>query len=209
MQVHFDAGDEIGGYVHGINSVAFDFIVRDDDVTNEFAKPARYATSNVLHVVCPYRYYTAELKSAFEELLGAPGAGPIPSTTCGSVALDVVGALVGQWFLDPDVSSGRGAISLVGGYGNPHAIGKNPDDSITFGNIGASHQGYRLYRDASSWVDPAEVTDQHCYQLSSNGAPEGWLYYVLVSDSEMQVFHGDTGECPSSAPTSGGKTYYR
>lgn len=208
-QVHLDAGDAIGGYVHGINSVAFDFIVKDDDVTNEFAEPARYADSNVLHVVCPYRYYTPALRSAFEELLGAPGTGPVPRTTCGSVALDVTGALAGQWFLDPDVSTGRGNISLEGGYGNPHAIGKNPDQSITFGNIGPSHQGYRLYRDASSWVDPAEVTDRHCYQLASNGAPQGWLYYVLASDTEMQVFHGESGECPSGAPTTGGKTYYR
>jgi hypothetical protein len=146
--VHFEAGDEIGEWVRGTNSVAFDFIVNDNSVTNEFATPARYATSNILHVICPYTYYAPELRADFESLLGAPGGGPIEGTACGSVAIDVTGALAGQWFLDPEPASGRGMLTLDEGYGNPHPIGLNPDHSITFGNVGASIQGFRLYQDA-------------------------------------------------------------
>jgi hypothetical protein len=208
-QVHLDAGEQFGGYLLGPTSVAFDFIVRDDDVTNEFAEPARYKDSNILHVVCPYSYYPTELRSAFEQLLGAPGVGPVEGATCGSVAIDVVGSLAGQWFLNPDPATGRGNLSLTDGYGNPHPIGKNPDGSIVFGNVGPSQQGFRVYSDDASWRDPADVTDQHCYQLGTPGSPNGWLYYVIVSDSELKAFYSATGECLQTAPTEGGKTYYR
>lgn len=172
-QIHLDAGEQFGGYLLGPTSVAFDFIVRDDDVTNEFAEPERYKDSNILHVVCPYSYYTSDLRSSFEQLLGAPGVGPVEGATCGSVAIDVVGSLAGQWFLNPDPTTGRGSLSLTDGYGNPHPVGKNPDGSIVFGNVGPSQQGFRVYSDAASWRDPALVTDQHCYQLGNPGSPDG------------------------------------
>jgi len=207
--VHFEAGEPIGAYVHGVNSVAFDFIVRDEDVTNPFHTPERYATSNLLHVVCPYAYYTPELRSEFEALLGAPGADPVPGTDCGNVAIDVPSALAGQWFFDPDPASGRGNLELIDGYGNPHPIVRNPDRSITFGNVGASIQGQRVYPEHETWRDPREVTDEHCYQLGAPGSPSGWLYYVLVSGSEMKLYQSPTGECPSEPPTTGGRNYYR
>jgi hypothetical protein len=207
--VHFEAGEPIGAYLHGINSVAFDFIVKDDAVTNPFHTPERYETSNVLHVICPYTYYTPALRSQFDALLGAPGGEPIPGTDCGNVAIDVPGALAGQWFFDPDPATGRGNLELVDGYGNPHPIVRNPDRSITFGNVGASIQGQRVYPEAETWRDPWEVTDEHCYQLGNPGSPAGWLYYVLVSDSEMKLYQSPSGECPSEPPSSGGRTYYR
>jgi hypothetical protein len=207
--VHFAAGDQIGAYIHGPTSVAWDYIVKDDAVTNPFTIAERYATSNTLHVICPYQYYTPELREQFEALLGAPGVGPISGTSCGSVAVDVAGSIAGQWFLDPDPATGRGTLSLTDGYGNPHAIVEYPDHSITFGNVGSSFQGFRIFSEAPTWKAPAEVTDQHCYQLGNPGSPEGWLYYELVSATEMKLFYAATGECPETAPTEGGRTYYR
>jgi hypothetical protein len=209
-EVHLEAGDQLGDFVNGPHSVAWDFIVRDEDVVNAFASPTRYANSNILHVICPYAHYTPELRAAYEALLGAPGAGPQPGTACGSVSVDVIGALAGQWFFDPDPSTGSGELSLMNGYGNPHPIVKNPDGSLTFGNVGFSLQGFRLYPDAPTWRDPAEVTSEHCYQLATDtGTPEGWLYYVIVSNSEMKLFYSSTGTCPQTAPVSGGRSYYR
>ncbi len=207
--VHFEAGEPFGAYVHGLNSVAFDFIVKDDDVTNSFHTPERYENSNLLHIICPYSYYAPELRSEFEALLGAPGGEPVPETDCGSVAIDTPNALAGQWFLDPDPESGLGQLSLTDGYGNPHPIVRNPDRSITFGNVGASIQGQRVYPEAETWRDPREVTDAQCYQLGTPGSPAGWLYYVMVSDSEMRLYQSPSGECPSEPPASGGRTYYR
>ena len=206
--VHFEAGDEIGEWVRGPTSVAFDFIVSDKAVDNEFASPARYAASNILNVICPYRYYTPELREQFESLLGAPGGGPIAGTQCGSVAIDEPGALAGQWFLDPDPVSGRGILSIEDGYGNPHPIALNPDHSIVFGNVGASIQGFRLYEDAPTWRDPRAVDDGHCYQLGQSGSPAGYLYYEVISDFEMRLFYASSGECPDTMPA-GGRTYYR
>jgi hypothetical protein len=207
--VRFEAGDKIGEYVHGPTSVAFDFIVSDNAVTNDFATPARYATSNILHVICPYRYYTPELRASFEALLGAPGGEPIAGTDCGDVAIDTLGAIAGQWFSDPDPASGRGTLELQNGYGNPHPIVLNPDRSITFGNVGASIQGVRIYEESATWRDPREVDDEHCYQLGTPASPEGFLYYVVISEREMKLFYSSSGECPGVPPASGGRTYYR
>lgn len=210
-RVHFEAGELFAYYIPAEGSVAWDFIVHDLSVTNVFVNNERYtaARSNLLHIVCPFQFFTPAIRAEYEALLGAPGGGPVEGTSCGSVAVDVVGSIAGQWFWNEDSSSGIGPLALEDGYGNPHPIVLNPDRSITFGNVGPSIQGVRIYDTDPTWHPPSEVTGEHCYQINPLGTPEGYLYYALTSSNEMTLYYGSSGSCPSTRPSSGGHVYYR
>jgi hypothetical protein len=69
----------------GDNSVAFDFCVDKRNHTNHFIVQSHFLTSNAMHNVCPYDFYTPEKKALWLAKMRAPGSDPMPGTSCGVV----------------------------------------------------------------------------------------------------------------------------
>jgi hypothetical protein len=210
-RVPVKAGALIGWYIPGLNSVAWDFILRNDNVTNQFANQARYEArnSNILHTVCPYDLFEPAKKAAYYAKLGSVTGVPIPGTSCGTVERDVVGTPAGQWFFDSVVVAGPGVLQKDGFYGNPFPNIIAPDSTVMFGHIGPAND-VRIQRNNPTWKRPQDITTEWCYQIyPTPTTPEGWLWLKMESPLKLNVAYNPTGSCPANFPTSGFKTYYR
>jgi hypothetical protein len=193
-----------------LNSVAWDFIVRNDSVTNQFANQARYEPrSNILHVVCPYDMFEPAKKAAYYALMGSVGGVRLPGADCGTVERDVVGTPSGQWFFDSSAATGLGGLQKEGFYGNPFPNIIAADSTIMFGHIGPSND-VRIERGNPTWKRIDLITTEWCYQVHPTPTtPDGWLWLRMERADKMSAAYSPTGTCPASFPTSGFKSYYR
>jgi hypothetical protein len=210
-RIRVAAGDTIGWYISGYNSVAWDFIVRNDSITNQFANQARYVArnSNILHVVCPYDLFVPAKKSAYYAKLGSVTGIPVPGANCGTVERDVIGTPAGQWFFDSTFTVGPGMLSKVGYYGDPFPNIIAPDSTIMFGHIGPNND-VRIERVNATWKRPQDITTEWCYQVEPTpSSPDGWLWLQMVTPTKMNAAYSPTGTCPGTFPDSGYRTYYR
>jgi hypothetical protein len=205
------AGTIFGWYIPGLNSVAFDFITKNDSVTNQFANQARYVArnSNILHTVCPYDLFEPAKRAAYYGLLGTVTGVPIPGIGCGTVQRDVAGTPAGQWFFDSAFVTGPGVLKKEGDYGDPLPIILMPDSTLEIGHLGPAGD-VRLGRTTPTWKRPQDITTEWCYQLyPTPSTPDGWVWLKMLRVDKMNVAYSSTGTCPSKFPASGFKTYYR
>jgi hypothetical protein len=207
--VDFEAGELIGHYIKGTNSIAWDFIVLDHAITNSFANQPRYEASRVklLNVICPYERYTEALRQSYFDLLAGPGQPPGAKLGCGTVQQDQAGTAAGAWFLDPNPASGVYGAAPRGLYGSPFAAFKGEDGVVYL--AGVNNLSLRIQTDNPTYRDPRMVTGSHCYQnYPTPSAPDGYVMLNLTSPTQMQVAYSPTGVCPAIIP-SGFETYYR
>jgi hypothetical protein len=204
-RVPVTAGTTFGWYVKGLNSIAWDFIVRDQAVTNHFANQARYESgnSNILHVICPFALYPPAMRNAYLALIGPPGGTPVPNASCGSVERDVAGTPAGQWFTSATFSSSW-PFSKDGFYGDPLPIALMPDSTVHIGHIGPSDD-IRIAKFEATWKNPATITTSWCYQ--ANGGVS--VFFRMNTPTQMDVSYAPAGGCPATFPLAGFKSYYR
>lgn len=202
------AGDLIGYFIPNTGVSAFDFIVENNRITNQFANQERYEFkgSNLLHTICPYDLYRGEMKEAYYDLFGDAFGERTGVMDCGTVERDIEGTISGMWFLDKVPVRGVHDTVREGDYGSPLPIA---DDGgrIVIGRIDETN--IWINHDNPTYKDPAEVKDEHCYQILPPSQGQGYIYFKIISDMEMRVFYSDIGTCPESFPAEGWKSYYR
>ncbi len=211
-KVQLKAGELIGYFIPNAGVAAFDIIVESDKITNQFPNQERYEKygSNLLKVMCPYDLYRGEMKDAYYDLFGgfsSTGDNLLHDKDCGTVTRDVLGAVEGMWFLDKVPVRGVHDAVKEGIYGSPMPI---VDDGkrIVIGIVDDSN--IWIYHDNPTYIDPAEITGTHCYQIMpTSNDEEGFAFFEVVSDMEMKFFYSKTGTCPESFPEEGWISYYR
>ena len=201
------AGEVIGYWIGGNESVAFDFWVDNPRVTNAFITPARYGRSNYLHAVCPYAFYAEPLRSTWLGKLASQGGTVVAGTPCGTVSQGKLGTALGQWFLIKDPAQGQtDVITYDGSYMSQGVISFEADKTVRIGGFWSP--GYVIIgTDDPSWADPSSITtgSSHCwFDRSGNRS----VSVVLDSATQMRVAVAD-GPCPASVAPSAWKTYYR
>lgn len=199
------AGEQIGWWIGGEKSVAFDFWVDNAKVTNAFITPQRYLRSNYLHAVCPYSFYVEPLRRVWLAKLGTQSGLAVPGTPCGTVSQGKAGTMQGQWFLDPNPATGLAdVISYDGQYMSQGVINLESDGTVRIGGFWSP--GYVLTdKNDATWADPAKVTDAHCwFDRVGNRS----VSMKLDSPTKLRVAVVD-GPCPASIDAVPAKTYYR
>ena len=201
------AGEVIGYWIGGAESVAFDFWVDNPRVTNAFITPERYSRSNYLKAVCPYAFYVEPLRSTWLGKLASQGGTIVPGTPCGTVTQGKLGTALGQWFLIKDPAQGQtDVITYDGTYMSQGIIGLEADQTVRIGGFWSP--GYVLIgKNDPSWADPSTVTtgkSQCWFDRDGNRS----VSVVLDSATQMRVAVLD-GPCPSSVAASAWKTYHR
>lgn len=212
--IRFKAGDRIGYFIYNKGDVAgFDFIVRDKKVVNRFINQERYSgrrASNLINGVCPYDYYEPGKKETYYNLLGGGGGTIFKIKNCGQASRDAAGTLSGMWFLDkePQENIYEGEGYKDGEYGSTLSL-VGDEERIAVGNLGRNNISL-TYANNPTYKLPEEVRDEHCYQFDgfTPGSANGWAYFKLISDTELDVVFSQTGTCPVSFP-SGAKRYYK
>lgn len=180
------AAGELIGYT---DEASWDFLASNTAATNEFANTARYqrAHAELYHAVCPYDLFSPALRQPYYDLL--------PGGSCGSVSADVPGTIAGQWFVNPaPPSSGFDELGVY--VAAQLQTGGNSRVEVVFGTeAGERH----VYPEQATFLDPATVSDAHCYAFGEPGVPETFAFFQLASETELQVASG-TGGCPASLP---------
>ncbi|HUW79220.1 MAG TPA: hypothetical protein VMV52_10800 [Candidatus Nanopelagicaceae bacterium] len=199
------AGEQIGWYKLGENSVAFDFWVDDASHTNNFIVPSHFASSNALHSVCPYDFYVADKRAQWLAKLGGPGGFPVAGTSCGVVTEGQLGTADGMWFISPTTETDR--LTYDGAYQSQIMLSTDADGIVRIGGLNISPVLAQMMVGSQSptWRKPSDV---------SVGATQCWsndtqsVRVTVTSDNTMSVIVG-TGSCSSLPDSSAGKTYYR
>lgn len=205
-KLSFKAGELIAKTSGTDQAHNWNIYLRDNRHTNTFVNQARFEKLqdryDFLNAVCPFDYYEDSVKQEFVALMGATKAGQ--SKTCGTNSRDVKGSLAGLWHLTKD---GFNA-DYQGLYASPFSIYKNSAEEIIIYEI--DRQRFILGAKNPTYKDPATVTDAHCYTLTQYGdsRPEGYTYFKIISDKEMKMSYGKTGNCPTTFPENSA-TYYR
>lgn len=199
------AGEQIGWYKLGENSVAFDFWVDNEAHTNDFIVPSHYADSNARHSVCPYGFFTANKKALWLSKLGAPGSDPIPGTTCGVVTQGIEGTADGMWFISPDTQTDH--LAYDGAYQSQIMFSVDPSGILRIGGLNTSGTLSQMMvsPQSSTWLKPSEVKIglSHCWSTELQS-----VAVKVISNRTMSVVVG-TGSCSTLPDPSTGKTYYR
>lgn len=208
-RVPFAAGETFGWYMRGLNSVAFDVIVHDRNFVNQFTNQARYVTgrSNLLDVICPWTLFAPALRNSYLGAIGSQSGFRVAGAGCGTVNRDVAGTPAGQWFTSATVTA-NWPFSKIGFYGDPLPIVLGVDSAVYIGHTGPAND-VRIYRENSTWKDPATITSSHCYQVTSGSNASGWLWLRMNSAIQMDAAYNDTGLCPSTFPSTGFMAYHR
>lgn len=199
------AGEQIGWYKLGENSVAFDFWVDNEAHTNDFIVPSHYATSNALHSVCPYNLYTPAKRTVWLSKLGAPGSDPIPGTTCGVVTEGLPGTADGMWFASQSTQTDH--LTYDGAYQSQIMFSTDPSGIVRIGGLNASGSLNQMMVSPQfpTWGKPSDVIvgASHCWSSDTQS-----VAITLTSNTTMSVIVGP-GSCATLPNASTGKTYYR
>jgi len=199
------AGEQIGWYKLGETSVAFDFWVDDDSVTNRFIVQSHFLNSNTLHSVCPYNFYTPEKKSVWLAKLGAPGSDPIPGTSCGAINQGVVNTVDGIWFIAENTPLDN--LTYEGPYQSQIMFSADPSGMIRIGGLNASGALAQMMisTNANTWKKPVDIGigARHCWSNDQQS-----VKVDVISARAISVLVA-SGTCDSLPAASTGRTYFR
>lgn len=196
--VFFKAGELIG-YTIGAGSPelikTFDFGLYDKNHTNQFVNQARYEQNfdwKNLNAVCAFDYFSSELKDQYYNKLSSLNGNFVK--VCRSPSQDKKGTLAGAWHKNPEDSTVA------------HRVGIAADlDGKSLSITGINNEFFSINDSEPTFIDPANVTSQHCYYNSSTNK---FVFFNVASDTQMQAYLG-TGRCPSNFSASLAQTYYR
>ena len=199
------AGEQIGWYKLGENSVAFDFWVDNAAITNSFIVQSHWGSSNALHSVCPYNFYTPDKKAIWLSKLGAPGSDPIPGTTCGTITEGILGTADGMWFSSATTQTDQ--LVLDGPYQSQIMFTTDASGIVRIGGLNAVGAPAQMMISSNSptWRKPSGVLtgDTYCWSSAQQS-----VKVHLISSLKMAVIVG-TGSCDSLGTSESGRTYQR
>ncbi|MEP6654598.1 MAG: hypothetical protein ABJA82_14650, partial [Myxococcales bacterium] len=214
--VDFKAGDIIGYYIRGPGYFAWDFIVTDSTVTNQFINMPRYLDGQLkfLHGICPFDPYPLAMRQKYLDILGTNLNPPVAGRKCGTLVHDVAGTAAGVWFHSP--YTGGGADEARRASGNPLSLFKAETDVVFIADLDGDTDkvGFATYRIETfnpTYRNPEEITTSYCYERHSNpGSPaDGWVYVKVLADAQLAVAYSLEGACPETFPSTGARIYYR
>ncbi len=184
ISVKVKAG-ELLGYTNGTEQArTFDFLVQDENNEIFHINPERWTWDQSLKSVCPYDFYTKDLKDEFYSKIGVMNMGQFQKAeSCGSPSHDIKDTLSGGWF-GKDATDQKGQFLIVGKmFGRVDLV------------IKIDGQQELRITDYKSRKFPEDIkkTGSICY---SDNNENKWAYLNMILENELQVATG-TGVCPA------------
>jgi len=178
------------GYSDGTpQAKTWDFFVLNSAKPAKYINPKRWTWDQAITAVCPYDYYTEELKEKHYNLLGL-GGGKYPFTKakdCGSSSKDIAGTISGGWF-QGDSTDMKGKNLNIGSHAGVPQVNLREDGNKTI--------------NLSDWSskelpETVRVGEGVCYYDGQNK----YVFFKLVSEGKL-LFANGAGRCPSTFPES-------
>lgn len=116
VNIKVKAGEKIGT-AGGKSSAALDFNAYDERLPNPVvANPKR--TINP-HATCPINYYSEQIKTKLESLLGGKNGRRTVEPICGEIFQDKIGTLQGNWYIGNDANDWTKYMAMVHDHIDP------------------------------------------------------------------------------------------
>lgn len=197
--IEFAAGEAIGHTEGTVEANNWDFGVYHTHHENDFINADRFRFplgtgdfNRILNSVCPYDFFTPPLRDQYLAMLGSILTDqPEPDAHCRSGSRDVPGTVAGSWFR----ISGSPAL-----YHPEAGIASEFGGHVILGGIGPDASRQVVVR---SDVDPASVTDTHCWDDGGRH-----VFLRLQPDGRLNAAYGEGG-CPAAFPVDGFGVYER
>lgn len=206
VSVRVEAG-ELLGYTNGTDLAhTFDFLVTNYAKKNQFLNPRRWEWEQALYSVCPYDFFTSELKAQYYAKLGKPsGTGLIKARACGNLSHDIAGTASGGWFKGASTDKRGEYLAVARQYDDVMVAYRKDGDAFASREDVQSGKPILNIADASPGKYPADIKpgDSVCYSGGNR-----WAYLRLVSSTTLSVADG-SGECPAEFPQSSAETWER
>ena len=196
IKVH--AGDVLGtSGAPGQTSTGLDLGMYDTRYPLPFISPPRHPSST-LYALCPFDYFTPEVRSTLVALLGYGGTLRTIPPVCGQVNQDLAGTAQGDWFLLGNASAQEDSnLALVhdnidpskGVFSIGNAVGTLSSGGYTFTPISTG----TVNRDFAQVSADGSV---YCYNSFSR-APNGFNGRILIQmagTASLQI-QGQNGSC--------------
>ncbi|MBI4016013.1 MAG: hypothetical protein HY362_04835 [Candidatus Aenigmarchaeota archaeon] len=185
VSIPVTAGELVGYTDRNFINGNWDFFVLNTAHNETFINPSRWTSDHSKHGVCPYDYYTDNLKSEYYSLLLKSRDSDKPS--CRTVSRDIPGTLSGGWFQgnSTEVQGSRLAVASFA-------------DMVDL-EIVRDNQPRFFIRDANAGVvKPEKVTAGNtvCYYDREQNIH---IFLRLLSDTEISLATG-VRECPLTPP---------
>ncbi len=186
VSIPVTAGELVGYTDRNFINGNWDFMVLNSAHNETFINPSRWSSDHSKYGVCPYDYYTEDLKREYYSLLLKSRDSEKPS--CRTVSRDIPGTLSGGWF-QGNSTEGQGSRLAVASF----------VDMVDF-EIVRDNQPRFFIRDTKAGViKPEKVTvgNSVCYYDRDQNIH---VFLRLLSETEMSLATG-VRECPSTPPT--------
>ncbi len=192
-------GGELVAYWSGVNPGGnVDLGVFNTTVKQILANQDRYSDGyhdQQLYEDCPLDYFPEELRMKYYSMLAEENtAEPVETETCRrSADQSVAGTISGSWYV-PDRYSPVLAVgtSLLGSARVSFAEAVLPGEAADL----------RVGPDRSTYIHPAHVTSEHCYQQANDDLHmHMYVNLKLVTPTELEAEYG-SGTCANRTPIS-------
>jgi hypothetical protein len=189
----FDVGELIGHTTGTAETNRFDFGLYD--LTEETATPnaARYRSLRFwtkLHGVCPYAYFSAGLRPAYEALFASIGGASVPGAPCRTLAdVALAGTVAGEWYLTshpPDAT-----------HRSQFAVGSQLTGVVRIAGLGGT-------LDFPGAADPRTISTEVCYPTA-----DGRHVYLRLTSATTLDAVLKAGACAPSFPGEAFRSYAR
>jgi len=186
------------GYTDGTSQArTFDFLVLNQNNKIFNINPNRWQWDQSKYSVCPYEFYTNNLKEKYFQKIGMnTNTGFIKAKDCGNISYDINNTISGGWFLDDRATDLTGEFMLIG-----ERMGA-VDLTVKTDSEGAKLR----ITDYNPKTLPKDVgiNESVCYK----GFANDWVFLHLIDGKTIEMRSG-FGDCPASFPDAGAKKYYR
>lgn len=206
VNVRVEAG-ELLGYTNGTDLAhTFDFLVTNYAKKNQYLNPKRWEWEQARYSVCPYDFFTPELKAQYYAKLGKPSdTGLIKARACGDPTHDIAGTASGGWFKGTSTDIRGEYLAIARQYDEVMVAYRKDGDAFASREDVQRGKPFLQVTDMSPGKYPADIKpgDSICYSGNNQ-----WAFIRLDSATQLSLAKG-SGECPAEFPTSAAETWER
>lgn len=187
------------GYSDGTPQArTFDFLVMDRSKVVEHINPTRWEWDQSKYGVCPYDFYTPDLRESFLAKVGYMNEGVFTAEDgCGIPSQDVTGTLSGGWFKGASTDT-KGEFLGIGQNAVKVELAIRRDGSLGTFSLQDWTAGKKRPKDV-------KVGEEICY---SDQGSNLWAWIKNIGDNEISFAKG-SGKCPAAFPESQAEVWER
>jgi hypothetical protein len=163
----------------------FDIGVKDSRVTNDFID--KQVNANFLDSVCPFEYFSDEIRQEMESKAGGWGGAENVLEPCGEIMFDIDGTAQGNWVKE---GTPRNSQTLYDEYGLGLYYDNIKQDDLVIVSSSNGGYAYRFEPSDSGLMNrsfSSVVADENIYCYETGYHPHDIILIQLIDDENLKI----------------------